>query len=117
MTLEEVKNSYPKLAQKLPENIFTDRELVVVDYNYDDVDAEEAGEFDPSEYNHFVYIAEAVRGIIGEEGLSKLASLMEAHSAFDDFFASEEDLFGVQSDLEEEEITKVIFAMIEEMIT
>jgi len=117
MTLEEVKNSYPNLARSLPENVFTDRELVVVDYNYDEIDAEEAGEFDPSEYNHFVYIAEAAREIIGEGGLSKLASRMEAHSAFDDFFASEEDLFGVQSDLTEEEIAKVVFSMIEEIVT
>ena len=117
MTLEEVKLTYPKLSKKLPENIFTDRELVVVDYNYDDVDSEEAGDFEPSEYNYFVYVTEIVKGIIGESGLLVLAEKMEASSAFDDFFASEEDLFGVQSDLEEEEISKVIFAMIEEIAT
>jgi len=117
MTLEEVKKRYPKLAAKLPENIFTDRELVVVDHNYEDAEGEETGEFDPSEYSHIIYIAVPTLEIIGEEGLAELTEKLENTAQFSQFVASEEDLFGVQSDLNEEEITEVIFQMLEEAVS
>ena len=117
MTLDEVKKLYPKLTAKLPENIFTDRELVVVDHNYEDADGEETGEFDPSEYSHIIYIAVPTLEIIGEEGLAELTEMLENASQFSQFVASEEDLFGVESDLNEEEIEKVVFAMLEEVVS
>jgi len=117
MTLEVVKERYPKLAGKLPDNIFTARELVVVDYNYDDVDSEEVGEFEPSEYNHFAYITEVTQEILGEEGLEVLTVKLQEYDKFDDFFASEADLFGIQTILEDEEIAEAIFEMIEEVIS
>ncbi len=117
MTLETVKERYPKLAAKLPENVFTARELVVVDYNYDDIDSEEVGEFDPSEYNHFAYITEVTQHILGEEGLAALTEMIQKYEKFDDFFASEADLFGIQTALEEEEISMVLFEMIEEVLS
>jgi hypothetical protein len=117
MTLEEVKERFPALAVKLPENIFTDRELVVVDHNYEEVDGEETAEFDPSEFSHIVYIATPMLEIIGAKGLALLTEKLEGHEIFSHFVAAEEDLFGVQSDLDEDEIAKAVFSTIEEVIS
>jgi len=117
MTLEEVKNNFPALAAKLPENIFTDRELVVVDYNYEEPDGEETEEFDASVYNHILYIAAPTLEIIGENGLGKLTEMLESYEGFRHFSVSEEDLFGVYSDLNDEEISKLLFTMLEEIVS
>jgi hypothetical protein len=116
MTLDEVKEIYPKLAVQLPENIFTDRELVVVDHNYEEADGEETGEFDPSEYNYIIYIAMPMLKILGEEGLAELTEKLKIFVGFSHFVASEEDLFGVQTDLGENEIIEVLFTVIEEIV-
>jgi len=117
MTLEEVKERFPALAGKLPENIFTDRELVVVDHNYEEVDGEETAEFDPSEYSHIIYIAVPMLEMIGATGLALLTQKLEELEQFSHFVAAEEDLFGVQSDLNEEQIAHIVFKTIEEVMS
>jgi len=117
MTLEEVKKAFPAFAAKFPENIFTDRELVVVDDNYEDEDGEETEEFDSGVYNFIIYITVPTLEIIGESGLAELTERLENFEHFSRFTASEEDLFGVYSDLDEEEISKAIFAMLESVVS
>jgi len=116
MTLEEIKKDFPVLAAKLPEGIFSDRELLVVDENYEEEDGEETAEFDPSEYSHMIYIAAPMVAILGKENLQKLAQSVEQHSEFEDFLASDDDLYGVKTALDEEAIAKRLYGMIEEMI-
>jgi hypothetical protein len=117
MTLDEVKNGFPALAAKLPGNIFTDRELVVVDHNYLEEDGEEAEEFDSNVYNHIIYIAVPTLEIIGESGLAELGEMLENFEQFERFVASEEDLFGVYTDLDEDGIAKAIFGMLEVIVS
>jgi len=117
MTIESVKKDYPKFFEKVTEDTFTDRELVVVDHNYDDVDSEEAGDFDSGVYNHFIYITEISRTTIGEDGIIKLQEKLESDKNFDTFFASEDDLYGIQTNLNDKGISKVVFAYMEEIVS
>ena len=117
MTLEDVKKDFPTLTTKLPENIFTDRELIVVDHNYEEEDGEEAEEFDSGVYNHIIYITVPTLEIIGEDGLAKLTEMLENFDQFSRFTTSEEDLFGVHSELDEDGIARAIFGMIEEIVS
>jgi len=117
MTIEEIKQKFPALAAKMPDAIFTERELIVVDENYEEAEGEETAEFDPSEYSHMIYIAFPTVEILGAEGLSLLAQKLESCEKFSAYMASEEDLFGVQTDLQEEEIAEMLFGMVEEIVS
>ena len=112
MNLEE---TYPKLFDKLEDKELELRHLLNVDENYEDYDSEEY-EFDFEEYNFVIYIAEPVRKALGEEKLAALAERLDSHSAFENFIISEEDLFGVKSALDEDEIVGLIMEQIEEMV-
>ncbi len=117
MTIEIAKRDYPKFFEKVVQETFTDRELVVVDHNYDEVDAEEAGDFDPDVYNHFIYVTELSREAIGEDGIIALQEKLSSNENFDTFFASEDDLYGVQTDLDGSGISKIIFDSMEEIVS
>lgn len=117
MTLEEIRQRYPVLAERLPAELFTERELLVVDENYEEADGEEAAEFEPSEYSHMLYIAEPMQQILGEEGLKDLTEKITASKVFEEVLISEKDLFGLQTTLDEAEIAGKVFAMIEEVLT
>jgi len=116
MTLERIRATYPRLAQRLPSQLFTERELVVVDENYEEEEGEETGEFEPSEYNYILYIAEPMQQILGEEGLKDLTEKITASKLFEEVLASEKDLFGLQTALDEAAIAEKVFAMIEEVL-
>jgi hypothetical protein len=117
MTLDEIKSNFPVLGARFPENIFTSRELVIVDDNYVDEDGEETAEFEPSEYNYMLYIAEPMQEIIGEKGLSLLAKKIESSETFTASLAAEEDFFGLLTELNEEQISSEIFGMLEEIVS
>ncbi len=117
MTLEEVKNAFPALAARLPEDIFTDRELVVVDDNYVEAEGEETEEFDSSVYNYILYIAAPTLSILEEKGLAELTARLENFEHFERITSSEEDLFGIYSNLDEAQISRAVFSMIEEIIS
>lgn len=112
MNLEE---SYPKLFDKLEDKELELRHLLNVDANYEDYDSEEY-EFDFEEYNFVIYIAEPIQQALGEEKLAALAEKLGSHSAFENFIISEEDLFGVKSELSEDEIVALLLEQIEEMV-
>jgi len=117
MTLEEIRETFPAFAARFPENIFTDRELVVVDDNYKDAEGEETEEFDSDMYNFILYIAEPTVDIIGTEGLAVLTEQLENFEGFEHFVSAEEDLFGVYSTLSEEEISRAVFGMLEAIVS
>lgn len=110
-----LETGYPKLFDKLEDKDLELRHLLNVDENYEDYDSEEY-EFDFEEHNFVIYIAEPVQKILGEEKMAELAERLSAHSALDNFLASEEDLYGVKSDLNEEEIVTLVMEQIEEMV-
>jgi hypothetical protein len=114
--MSSLKQSYPLLFAKLEdESIEELRELIVIDENYADIDDEEVDVFDPSDYNYLVYITEAVSAVLGEEGLKKLYMKLD-NNIFDDFLASEEDLYGVKSQQNADEVANTILLIVEEIL-
>jgi hypothetical protein len=101
-----LESDFPRLLAGIDEEITDVRELVVIDVNYDDVDSDEFDVFDPSDYNFLVYVTERVQEVLGEQRLKSVLELLEKSDDFKDFYINEIDMYGVMTDLEEEEIAK-----------
>jgi len=114
--MSELQNRFPTLLSKLEEDIDELRYLVVVDENYEDIDDEETDVFDPNDYNYLVYITQRVANVLGEDGLKELYTTLDTNSIFDSFLASEEDLYGVKSDMAEDEIAYAILDVVEDIV-
>ncbi len=112
MNLQE---QYPKLFEKLEDKDVELRHLLNVDANEEDYDSEEF-EFDYEDYNFIVYIAEPVQKALGREKLETLIEKLEASGKFENFLASEEDLYGVKSRLTEEEIAQLVLGTVEALV-
>ena len=112
MNLETV---YPKLFEKLEDKELQLRHLLNVDENYEDYDSEEF-DFDPDEYNFIIYIADLVKDVLGEAKMEALMVTLNEHEKFENFTATEIDLYGVKTFLDEEEIHTLILTQIEEML-
>ena len=110
MTIESAKKDYPNFFEKVTEDICTDRELVVADHNCGDIASEEYCDFDLNMYNHFACIAEIPRMSLSEDSMMKLQEKLRSDKNFDTFFASEDDFCGIQTNLNDKEISKVVFA-------
>jgi len=110
-----LKEKYPKLFGKLKDKDVELRHLLNVDENYEDYDSEEF-EFDFEEYNYIVYIAEPVQNALGKEKLGLVSKKFETENLFENFVASEEDLYGIKCDLSEDEMTALILSTIEEIV-
>jgi len=107
---------YPKLFEKLEDNELELRHLLSVDRNELDYDSEEF-EFDVDEFNYILYVAEPIQEVLGEEKMMQLIQkLGDNKEIFENFFASEEDLYGVQSDHDEETIAACILETVEELV-
>jgi hypothetical protein len=111
-----LESRFPKLLNKIDEEIDELRYLVVVDENYDDEDSDEFDIFDPEEYNYLVYITPRVSEALGEEKMEKLREKLETLGEFEEFLSAEEDLFGIKSDLSEEEIAHLVALKAEELV-
>ncbi len=103
---------YPKLFNKLEDKELELRHLLTVDENYEDYDSEEF-EFDYKEYNYIIYIAEPIQKAIGEDKLEELIVKLDKNSYFENFLASEIDLYALKSSLSTEEIESLILNEIE----
>jgi len=112
MNLQE---KYPKLFEKLEDKDLQLHHLLNVDANEEDYDSEEF-EFDFEEYNFIVYIAEPIQQVLGKEKMKKLAKVLEADKAIENFYASEEDLYGLKSTLGEEEIAQLVLGRVEALV-
>ncbi len=112
MNLEE---KYPKLFEKLEDREIELRHLLNVDENYEDFDSEEY-EFDFEEYNYVIYIAEPVQQALGDAKMDELMAKLHDKDAFENFVASEKDLYGVKSDLDRDEISSLVLDQVEEIV-
>jgi hypothetical protein len=118
MKIEILKEEYPKLFSRFPEEIDTVRDLLVIDENENDGDVDELDEVDAEDYNVILYLTETLQKAIGEEPeLIKLIKKLDTCEAFDDFFPSEIDLYGIKTELSEEEISKIVFDSVEKMLS
>jgi len=111
-----LSETYPKLFAQLDDEEMELRHLLSIDENELDYDSEEF-EFDVDEFNYIVYVAEPVQQILGEEKMQTLIeTLADDTQMFENFFASELDLYGVKSSHENEKITSHILDTIERML-
>jgi len=113
MDFESIKKEFPKIVEAVEEEIDELRFLLVIDVNYDDLDDDEYDVFDPEDYNYMVYLTERLQKAMGEKLLSQLPEILESSGRFENFYASEEDLYGVMTDGDEETIARIILSEIE----
>jgi len=111
----QLQQRYPKLFDKLEDKDIEQRHLLNVDENYEDYDSEEF-EFNFEEYNFIVYIAEPIQKVLGEEKMRLLSQKLGDHDATENFVVSDIDLYGLKSDLKEDELVSVILDTVEELI-
>ena len=118
MNIETLETAYPKLFRQLPEEIDDIRALLIIDENENDGDVDELDEVDAEDYNYILYLTDTLKEVIGdEEQLIVLIKLLDEKSEFQDFFPAEIDLYGVQAELDESQIARVILGTVEEMLS
>jgi hypothetical protein len=106
---------YPKLFEKLEDKELALRHLLNVDHNYEDFDSEEY-EFDFEEYNYVIYIAEPIQKALGEAKMEEFMVKLHDKEAFVNFLATEKDLYGVKTELNEEQIISLVLGLVEELV-
>ena len=111
----DLQEQYPKLFEKFEDKELEMRHLLGVDENYEDFDSEEY-EFDYEDYNYVIYIAEPIQDALGEEKMAELMVKLHDKDVFENFLASEEDLYGVKSTLSQNEIEDLILAEVEAIV-
>ena len=118
MHIETIKESYPGLFSRLPDDIYDMRSLIVIDENEHDDEVDELEDIDSADYNTILYLTEKLQQAVGDEkDMIELIKRLDSVEEFDDFFPSEVDLYGVQTSLDEDAIAKVILDTIEEMLS
>ncbi len=100
--------NYPKLFDKFEDKELELRHLLGVDENYED--------FDSEEYDYVIYIAEPIQDALGKEKMAKLMLKLHDNDVFENFVASEEDLYGVKTTISEEEIVDLVLSQVEEIV-
>ena len=111
-----LKTQYPKLFSKLSEEVDEVRYLVVVDKNFNDVDSDEFDAIDPEDYNYLVYVTKRVQDVMGEGGMVTFIKSLESHKDIALFYLAEIDLYGIQTQLEDEGIETMVLECIESAI-
>lgn len=116
MNTETLSTKYPSLFSKVDEDIDEVRYLVVVDKNFDDEDSEEFDAIDPEDYNYLVYVTERLQNALGEEGMVTFVKRLEAHKDVTEFYLSDIDIYGIQTNLEDEDIAHLVLNIAEDIV-
>ena len=114
MNRETMLKDFPRLMARMEEDIDELRYLLVIDPNeYDPEIDDEFDVFDPDDYNYLVYVTETLQEAMGKENFEQLHHWIADAKIFEEFLASEEDLFGVKASEDEEGVGRRILALIE----
>lgn len=116
MTIETIKEMYPKLYKTLPDDVSELRYLLVIDENYDDEDSDEFDAIDPEDFNYLLYVTERLQKAVGEPMIVELVKKLKDHKNIEDFYLSDVDLYGIQTDLDEEGIAHMVLNTLEESL-
>jgi hypothetical protein len=116
LTIETLQKSYPKLYEKLPEDVSELRYLLVIDVNYDDDDSDEFDAIDPEDYNFLLYVTDTLQEAVGEQTMIELVKRLKEHKDIEEFYLSEIDLYGIQTNLDEEAIGHMVLGSLEEIL-
>jgi hypothetical protein len=111
----QLEAKYPKIFAKLEDKDIELRHLLSIDANYEDYDSEEF-EFDFEEYNYLVYITETLQNVLGEENIESYMQKLYESGKFENFLASEYDLYAIKTTLEDEQIADLFLGCVEELI-
>ena len=116
MIIETLQKSYPKLYEKLPEDVSELRYLLVIDVNYDDEDSDEFDAIDPEDFNFLLYVTELLQETVGESVMIELVKKLKVHKDIEEFYLSDIDLYGIQTNLDEEGIAHMVLGSLEETL-
>jgi len=111
------KKRYSQLIGLIDEDIDEIRYLVVVDENYGDDDSDEFDDIDPEDYTHLVYITQRLQDLLGDDGMTELVKKLEANDIISAFYASDSDLYGVKSEMDEGGIADLVLDIVTEIVT
>jgi hypothetical protein len=110
-----LEKKYPKLFDKLEDKDVELRHLLSVDENYEDYDSEEF-EYDFEDYNYIIYIAEPIQNILGREKLEEFMVKLHDNSDFENFLASEIDLYAIKSHHAQDRVEEIVLEQIEAVL-
>ncbi|SFV50077.1 hypothetical protein MNB_SV-6-414 [hydrothermal vent metagenome] len=113
MSRDELRKSYPKLFDILPEDTTELRYILVIDENFNDVDSDEFDAIDPEDFNYLVYMTELLQESIGSDLYEKLSDRYAQSGIFEDFYDAGDGLFGVMTKEGEDGIAKIFLSEIE----
>ena len=116
MTIETIEKNYPKLFKTLPEDTTELRYLLVIDENYDDDDTDEFDAIDPEDFNYLLYVTDLLQEAVGEAKMIELVKTLKEHKEISEFYLSEIDLYGIQTELDEEGIADMVLRSLEEIL-
>ena len=116
MTIETIEKNYPKLFKTLPEDTTELRYLLVIDENYDDDDTDEFDAIDPEDFNYLLYVTDMLQEAVGESTMIELVKKLKVHKNIEEFYLSDIDLYGIQTDLDEEGIADMVLGSLEELV-
>ena len=116
MTIETIEKNYSKLFKTLPEDTTELRYLLVIDENYDDDDSDEFDAIDPEDFNYLLYVTDLLQEAVGEANIVKLVKTLKVHKDISEFYLSEFDLYGIQTELDEEGIADMVLRSLEEIL-
>ena len=113
----DLEKDYPNIANAIEDKDLDElRYFVIADENYEDIDDEEVDVFEPENYNFLVYVTERLSNALGEEGLKELIAKLYEVKEFENFLDSELDLYGVKSELTDEEVAIKVLTLSEEIL-
>lgn len=116
MTIVTIKETYPKLYKTLPDDVSELRYILVIDENYDDEDSDEFDAIDPEDFNYLLYVTERLQKAVGEAMIIELVKKLKEHKDIKEFYLSDVDLYGIQTDLDEEGIAHMVLGALEESL-
>ncbi len=110
-----ISRRFPFLFEVLDDESLESRHLLTVDENYEDYDSEEF-EYDPEDFNYVIYIAEPVQKLLGMKKMEELMHRLNEKDIFEHFMATELDLYGVKTVLDQAGIEQTVLSEIEDML-
>jgi len=118
VTTETLQKRYPYLFDCLVDQDVLMRDLIVVDENDEDIMDDDISEdlYDPSVYSHVIYFhAPVVQAMYSHS--DQIQKQIRNDKAFEDLYVSEQDLWGVVTRLDEDEIALRMLDAIETILT
>ena len=71
---------------------------------------------DPEDYNFLLYVTDTLQEAVGESIMIELVKKLAEHKDIEEFYLSEIDLYGIQTNLDEEAIGHMILGSLEETL-